>query len=158
MAASVRMLLVGSSRPLRAFAEDLLKSGHPAYRAESTAQAVEAAQAECPDIVLADRGALTDARAFADAIRTACEPFRPLIVALDGGLDGAGRAVLEAAVDEVFEGPLEAATALFRLEPLARLTTMRNEFALRQLTLTRLGVTPGVSTDLALDLPVLVLT
>lgn len=152
------MLLVGSSKPLRAFAEDLLKSGHPTYRAETTAQAVDAVRAECPDIVLADREALRDARAFADAIRKACEPLRPLLVALDNGLDPAGRTALEAAVDEVFEGPLDAATALFRLEPLARLTTMRNEYALRQITLSRLGVVAGTTVEPPPDLPVLVLT
>jgi two-component system cell cycle response regulator len=152
------MLLVGSSKPLRAFAEDLLKSGHPAYRAETTAQAVGAAGAECPDIVLADRDALRDARAFADAIRAACDPMRPLLVALDSGLDAAERTALETAVDEVFEGPLDAVTALYRLEPLARLTTMRNEYALRQVTLAKLGVAAGTVAEPAADLPVLVLT
>ncbi|MGE5538699.1 MAG: diguanylate cyclase domain-containing protein [Gemmatimonas sp.] len=156
MAASVRMLLVGSSRPLRAFAEDLLKAGHPAYRAESIQQAVDAARAECPDIILADRQALEDSLAFADALRDACDPFRPLVVALDSG--ATPRASLPFAVDEVFDGPLDAATALFRLEPLARLTTMRNEFALRQLTLSRLGVSSGPMLEPTPELPVLALT
>lgn len=158
MAISARILLVGGTKALRLFAEDLLKSGHPAYRAEVPAQAIEAARAECPDIVLIEHDLLNDAKAFAAAMATACAPFRPvLVVTTPDPIEPGRRTELEAVVDETIVGPLDAATALFRLEPLARLVTMRNELALRRLTVSRLGGQPDAQRTASADVPVLIL-
>jgi two-component system cell cycle response regulator PopA len=64
---------------------------------------------------------------------------------------------LEAVIDEVIVGPLDAATALFRLEPLARLVTMRNELELRRLTVSKFDIQAERSIAVSPELPVLVL-
>jgi diguanylate cyclase (GGDEF)-like protein len=159
MATSARILLVGGSKALRLFAEDLLKAGHPAYRTESLAQAAEAARAECPDIVIVEIELLHDAKSFAEAMADACAPFRPvLVVTSPDGIEKRLRRELEMVVDEVIIGRLEAATALFRLEPLARLVTMRNELALRRLTASLFDPGPKPQpTAASADFPVLIL-
>lgn len=158
MTISARILLVGGSKALRLFAEDLLKSGHPAYRAEALAQAIEAARAECPDVVLVEHALLGDAKAFATTMAEACAPFRPvLVVTSPDGIEKERRAELESVVDEVLVGPVDAATALFRLEPLARLVTMRNELALRHVTATRLAAQTDSRPGAPADVPVLIL-
>jgi two-component system cell cycle response regulator PopA len=160
MAISARLLLVGGSKALRLFAEDLLKAGHPAYRAETAAQAVDAARAECPHIVLVERGLLGDgdAEAFASAITDACRPFPPVMVVVSPeAIDKERRTELESVVDEVIVGPLDAATALFRLEPLTRLVTMRNELTLRRLTVSRFDAQPDSDVAPPADAPVLIL-
>jgi two-component system cell cycle response regulator PopA len=158
MAISVRILLVGGSKALRLFAEDLLKSGHPAYRAETVAQAAEAARAESPDVVLIEHALLGDGEEFAATMEAACAPFRPvLVVASPEPIAKDRRAELETIVDEVIVGPLDASTALFRLEPLARLVTMRNELELRRLTVSKFDLRSERSVAVSADLPVLVL-
>jgi diguanylate cyclase (GGDEF)-like protein len=158
MTVSARILLVGGTKALRLFAEDLLKSGHPAYRAEMPAQAIDAARAECPDIVLIDHDLLGDAKSFATAMATACAPFRPvLVVTTPDAIEQDRRTELETVVDEIIVGPLDVTIALFRLEPLARLVTMRNELALRHLTVSRIGAAPEAQRTVPLDVPVLIL-
>jgi len=158
MATSARILLVGGSKALRLFAEDLLKAGHPAYRTESLAQAADAARAECPDIVIVEIELLHDAKSFAEAMADACAPFRPvLVVTSPDGIEKRLRTGLEAVVDEVIVGRLDAATALFRLEPLARLVTMRNELTLRRLTVSHFDTRPEPRPTASADFPVLIL-
>jgi len=158
MAVASRILLIGGSKALRLFAEDMLKAGHPAYRAETAEQAIDAARVECPDIVISDVDLLVNAQAFADGMAKACSPFRPVLVAVaPDGIDAARRTALEAVIDEVIAGPLDVMTALFRLEPLARLVTMRNELSLRRLTLSRLNVPVEPPPSAPSDLPILVL-
>lgn len=158
MAVSSRILLVGGSKPFRIFAEDLLKAGHPAYRAETTAQALEVASVELPDIVIAETDLLAEAGSFANAMANACHSFRPVIVAASPiAIDKTRRAKLETAVDEIIIGPLDAATALFRLEPLARLAIMRNELELRYQTLARICDILELSSGESVDLPILIL-
>ena len=158
MAVSSRILLVGGSKPFRIFAEDLLKAGHPAYRAESTAQALEVASVELPDIVIVEAEILEDAGSFATAMANACHSFRPVMVAASPvAIDKKRRAELEKTVDEIIVGPLDAATALFRLEPLARLAIMRNELELRYQTLARICDITELSHSEWTDLPVLIL-
>jgi diguanylate cyclase (GGDEF)-like protein len=158
MAVSLRLLLVGDSKTLRLLAEDLLKAGNPAYRAETAAQAFKIAHAEMPDIAIVEDAILREPKEFAAAMAESCRPLRPVVVAACADSIGKNRrAELESAVDEVMAGPLDAETALFRLEPLARLATMRNELTLRRLTLSRIGVQPEAPASGPVDNPVLVL-
>lgn len=159
MAVSSRILLVGGTKPFRIFAEDLLKAGHPAYRAETTAQALEVASVELPDIVIAEAELLKEAGSFANAMASACHSFRPgMVAASPAPISKEPRSDLERSVDEIIIGPLDAATILFRLEPLARLAIMRNELQLRCQTVARISaVAEPLSQDAPLDLPVLIL-
>ena len=158
MAISSRLLLVGGSKSLRVFAEDLLKAGHPTYRAETTAQALDVANVELPDIVCVEAELLKEAGSFADSMTRACQSFRPVVVAMSPtAIDKDCRSVLEITVDEIMIGPLDVATALFRLEPLARLAIMRHELELRCRTVGRTGAIPEPLLSESLSLPVLIL-
>jgi diguanylate cyclase (GGDEF)-like protein len=159
MTLSVRLLLVGDSKELRVFAEDLLKAGNPAYRVETAQQAFKVAHAEMPDIVIVEESILQEPGKFAAGMADACRPLLPVLVAACvSTIDRNRRTTLEASVDEVMTGPLDAATALFRLEPLARLATMRNELTLRRLTLAGIGIQAEVPPVEPSDHPVMVLT
>jgi diguanylate cyclase (GGDEF)-like protein len=158
MALSVRLLLVGDSKELRILAEDLLKAGNPAYRVETAAQAYKIAHAEMPDIVIVEDESLRQPGIFVAGMAEACRPMVPVMVAACGpSIDRQRRVELEATVDEVMTGPLDAATVLFRLEPLARLATMRNELKLRHLTLDGVGMRAEIPPVEPADFPVLVL-
>ena len=98
MPISSRMLLVGESKPFRLFAEELLKTGHPAYRADTVEQALAAARLKFPEIVVAEADLLRDPTAFAEAMAEACAPLRPVLVAVGTGA-GPERARLESAVE-----------------------------------------------------------
>lgn len=158
MAISLRLLLAGDSKALRILAEDLLKAGNPAYRVETAEQAFKVARAELPDIVIVEEALLPEPQKFAGALAEVCKPLGPVLVAACAEtVDKNRRTELEAAVDEVMAGPLDAATVLFRLEPLARLATMRNELTLRRLTLSRIGMQAETPPSEPTDHPVLVL-
>jgi two-component system cell cycle response regulator PopA len=137
----------------------MLKAGHPAYRAETTDQAVAVVRAEMPDIVLIEADLLKEADSFANVMADACQSFRPVIVAASPTPIGTeARAKLEHTADEIIVGELDAATILFRLEPLARLAIMRNELVLRRQTVVeRIGPVLEPLQDEPLDLPVLIL-